>query len=166
MNGPPARGPASWKPRAASSLPLPDSPLMSRHSPVWAARPTRANTACVDGPAMRPRATSTTAPSYGRTSPQNRNTDWPMRSVRGLRAAPAGVLPAVDERAVPALEIAHHDPLAVELHLGVLARHPLVVEPLAAAVLASEVDLSRQERQRAQRGGARGVEEEETRTRR
>src|SRR5262249_57017967 len=85
---------------------------------------------------------------------------------RAARDDLARDLPAVDERAVPALEIAHHEPLAVELHLGVLARHPLVVEPLAAAVLPSAVDLSRQERQRAQRGGARGVEEEETRTRR
>jgi hypothetical protein len=67
-NGPPPL--ASWYARATSSLPVPLSPVRSRLSP--AARRAAASTAANAGPVTRSPATSTVAPSNGRTSSTRR----------------------------------------------------------------------------------------------
>ena len=127
-NGPRAAGPASWKTRAASSLPVPVSPVRSNVSPAAGG----AGDVVPRAPQRRAHHPPAGRVDAGRERPhvareQEQAAADPDQAPVPARRLAVDARP-VEERAVAAAEIAHPPAPPLERDVHVTARRALVVD--------------------------------------
>jgi hypothetical protein len=125
------RGEASWSERAASSLPVPDSPPRSTGTVVGAARSSVAYTSRIgrDAPTRRPKAPRTLSGTSTAPVPRHHpDAGAPELEVHLAAQVSLTHLQRARARAVAAAEVAHRDAVVGGLDLDVVPAHVGVAE--------------------------------------